>query len=224
MSRARRWAPSRRRRLLEAGVEADWDLGWEFNEEGDGESPNTGTSDTALPATVTGDAAMASGGYLACTNGNASGASIADNALLRHGSDEPFSFAVRFRLSENTNTFRRVVEKDINNGWAVYTNGTPQAVVTVAGETRNVTSEALPVDEWVIVAATYDPEHPTAKERFYYKGEEFATSNVAAAVTTTQDVGVGYREATGSNSLDGDIDWLRVWHKVLTADEIAALE
>jgi hypothetical protein len=214
---------SRRRHMLEDNNTADWVLGWEFDDVGGAASENTGTDDADLPATLSGDAAMVSGGYMTATNGTSSGASIPDNALLKHAIDEPFSFAVRFRLSENTNTFRRIVEKEINNGWAVYTNGTPQAVVTIAAETRNVTSEALPTGEWIVVAATYDPDHPTAKQRYYYKGEEFATANDASAVTTTQAVGVGYRASTGSNSFDGDIDWLRVWNKVLTAEEVAAL-
>lgn len=78
--------------------------------------------------------------------------------------------------------------------------------------------KALPVNEWIHVAGTYDAK----KLRLYIDGEEVASNDVAGDIGhDTSDLLIGSAAPhDGSYNLDGDLDEFMIFSKVLTKDEI----
>jgi len=173
----------------------------------------------------------------------------ADFALLFDGIDDDITFAhneafniasaitleASFYLrsyGENDSVgFGRLIDRDT---YSLLVNGTehtkyPDHCLVFAVElpdgstaTANTPAESILINRWHKVAVTYDGQ----KVRMYVDGKQvetifsFDTPFLGPIASKTANLHIGENEA-GTRAFDGIIDWIRVWNKVLTADEVA---
>lgn len=82
-----------------------------------------------------------------------------------------------------------------------------------------IASQPLPLDQWTHVAATFDNQ----TMRLYLNGKEVANRERQGFITRGSDFFVGSFDARERHAFQGLLDDVRVYRRVLSADEIAKL-
>lgn len=104
-------------------------------------------------------------------------------------------------------------------------SGTPSGSGTRVGFTINAGTkistpvDSVPFDKWTHVVATVDSSGNVV---MYINGASVATgtTSLPSEITTTNDLRIGGRSISTSNVWDGNLDEVKIWNRVLTADEV----
>ena len=129
----------------------------------------------------------------------------------------------------------RIVDKSSStgpgNGWAFFVDGTNQLELIVDHATTDVrrlsANNVFATGFWYHVAVTWNGSATATNIKFYVNGVETGygtTTNGAGARTSdsSSNASVG-NDSTGARSFNGVLDDVRVYNRVLTSSEIAAI-
>ncbi|MFC4357169.1 LamG-like jellyroll fold domain-containing protein [Halobium salinum] len=127
--------------------------------------------------------------------------------------------------SWNTNGDQRIIskatgEQDPDHYWMLseaQTKNPRFRLKTGGSTTKLVASSTVPAGEWVHMVATYDGGHM----RIYVDGTQVAVKQKTGTVSTNSEVPVALAaNPSGAQSLDGNLDEVRVYDRGLSASEV----
>lgn len=115
-------------------------------------------------------------------------------------------------------------------GWAVFTRDESGSNVDVELFHQRATTDGrwivtVNLNTWYILTITYDDDSTANDPIFYVNGvsasvTETATPNGAVVSDSGVPFGIGNRAADTGRSFDGDIDYVALYNRTLSADEV----
>ena len=149
-----------------------------------------------------------------------------DNEGLSLGSDQSFTWAGWFYLSDSTTTGQIIVDKSPVGGAETreyrvkVINGELKATVGNGTTSISLNSDALTTTTWYHFALVHDADQDMV--RLHINNAVTSTAWTSGTQDTTSDVRLGY-QLNNSSPLDGNLDQIGFWKRALNTTEIAAL-
>lgn len=192
---------------------------WKLDESSGDASDSVG-SNTATNSSATYASGKINNG--AVFSGSSQYMYVADTANLRYASSNALSVSFWFKVS-NTTGVKTLVSKWSNGGsakqnWIIYMNGS--SLVLGANGTGAVASKAsLSANTWYHCVATMDTDRGC---ELYLDNSSPATGDAGPTWLDGTDQ-LRFGQNTNTNYLNGMLDEVAIWNRVITSSEVASL-
>ena len=127
----------------------------------------------------------------------------------------------------------RIIDKDTGSGWFLFVENESSSSVRLQFNVRFSTTDgawqmnnnSVPINQWSHFVLTYNGSSTSNNPIIYINSSSEALTEVSTPVgnlkdDTSEDIYIGTEDGSPANGFEGLIDEIRIYDKILSADEV----